>query len=78
MSITPDDQEHRGSRPTVNLSISIDTEEDNWSPAIQGVTVRNIRELPKLSELLTSLGVRATYFVTYQVVANPELSLIHI
>ena len=72
MSITPDDQEHRGSRPTVNLSISIDTEEDNWVPSVDGVTVRNIQELPKLSELFTSLGVRATYFVTYQVVANPE------
>jgi len=72
MNIASDDREQMGSRPTVGLSISIDTEEDNWSPAIQGVTVRNIQELPKLSELFTSLGVRATYFATYQVVANPD------
>jgi hypothetical protein len=72
MSSPTDNLEQRGTRPTVGLSISIDTEEDNWSPAIQGVTVRNIRELPKLSELFASMGVRATYFATYQVVANPD------
>jgi hypothetical protein len=72
MNIAAEDREQMGSRPTVGLSISIDTEEDNWSPAIQGVTVRNIQELPKLSELFTSLGVRATYFATYQVLANPD------
>lgn len=72
MNTATDDFEQRGSRPTVTLSISIDTEEDNWVPTVDGVTVRNIQELPKLSELFTSLGVRATYFVTYQVVANPD------
>jgi hypothetical protein len=72
MSNATDDLEQRGSRPTVTLSISIDTEEDNWVPTVDGVTVRNIQELPKLSAMFISLGVRATYFVTYQVVANPE------
>ena len=72
MNTASADRERVGSRPTIGLSISIDTEEDNWVPTIDGVTVRNIQELPKLSELFTSLGVRATYFSTYQVVAAAE------
>jgi len=56
----------------VGVSVSIDTEEDNWIPSLEGITVRNIRELPKLAELCASLGVRATYFVTYQVASTPE------
>src|SRR5882762_1054118 len=49
------------------LIVSIDTEEDNWQPRRDGVTVENIRELPRLDRLLRGLGVRATYFTTYQV-----------
>jgi hypothetical protein len=49
------------------LIVSIDTEEDNWSPCRDGVTVENIRELPRLDALLQRLGVRATYFATHQV-----------
>jgi len=53
----------------VGLSVSIDTEEDTWIPSLEGITVegirvRNIREIPKLAERHASLGVRATYFVT--------------
>lgn len=59
-------------RPSVGLSISIDTEEDNWIPSLEGVTVRNAGELPRLAELFASLGVRATYFVTYQIASTPE------
>jgi len=51
----------------VYVLVSIDTEEDNWRPARQGITVENIRELPRLSRFLEQLGVRPTYFVTYQV-----------
>lgn len=61
-----------GTRPVVGLSISIDTEEDNWIPSLEGITVRNIREIPRLAELFATLGVRATYFVTYQVASTPE------
>ena len=47
--------------------VSVDTEEDNWRPSRDGVTVENIRELPRLDALLRRLGVRTTYFTTYQV-----------
>jgi peptidoglycan/xylan/chitin deacetylase (PgdA/CDA1 family) len=49
------------------LVVSIDTEEDDWQPRRDGVTVENIRELPRLDALFQRLGVRATYFTTYQV-----------
>jgi hypothetical protein len=54
-------------RPPVTLLVSIDTEEDNWMPARSGITVENIRELPRLHRMFGSLGVRPTYFATYQV-----------
>lgn len=55
----------------VTLLVSIDTEEDNWQPARSGITVENIRELPRLHRLFESLGVRPTYFATYQVAIQP-------
>src|SRR5882672_8010196 len=58
--------------PPVTLVVSIDTEEDNWRPARTGITVDNIRELPRLQRLLERLGVRPTYFVTYQVGRDPR------
>lgn len=54
------------SKPTL-LIVSIDTEEDNWRPSRDGITVENIRELPRLDALFQRLGVRATYFTAYQV-----------
>jgi len=53
-------------KPTL-LIVSIDTEEDDWRPRRDGVTVENIRELPRLDALFQGLGVRATYFTAYQV-----------
>lgn len=55
---------------TVVLIISIDTEEDNWEPASERITVENIRELPRLDRRFERLGARATYFTTYQVAAT--------
>src|SRR2546428_11575364 len=55
----------------ITLVVSIDTEEDNWAPARTGITVDNIRELPRLHRVLERLGVRPTYFVTYQVAIRP-------
>ncbi|MCL7964257.1 MAG: hypothetical protein M8858_02455 [marine benthic group bacterium] len=63
-------------RPAVGLSISIDTEEDNWDPAVEDVTVRNIDELRRLDDMFGELDVRATYFVTYQVAADPGAAAI--
>lgn len=51
--------------------ISIDTEEDNWTPVRSGFTAANSRELPVLDQFFASLGVRATYFTTFQFVSSP-------
>ncbi len=72
MNSTSAAHEQKNSRPRVGLSISIDTEEDNWAPTREGITVSNIQELPRLADLFDSLGVRATYFVTYQVAAAAD------
>jgi hypothetical protein len=57
-------------RETV-VVVSVDTEEDNWQPARDGVTVENIRHLPRLQERCDELGVPLTYFTTYQVASTP-------
>lgn len=51
----------------ITIVTSIDTEEDNWDPARERITVENIRELPRLDRLFERLGVRATYFTTHKV-----------
>ncbi len=50
--------------------VSVDTEEDNWRPARGAITLDNIRGLPRLHAFLARLGVRTTFFATYQV-ASP-------
>lgn len=54
----------------VLLVVSIDTEEDNWIPKRNRITIENIRELPKLASLFDRFGVRPTYLTTYQVAAS--------
>jgi hypothetical protein len=62
----------RPDRPDETIvTISVDTEEDNWAPTRTGITVDNIRELPRLDRWFEGLGVRATYFTTYHVAATP-------
>lgn len=56
---------------TTTLIVSIDTEEDNWTASRDGLTVNNIRGLPRQHELLRRLGVRATYFTNYAVARTP-------
>lgn len=53
------------------LIVSIDTEEDNWAPSRNGVTLENIGQLARLHTFLEGLGVRPTYFTAYQVAALP-------
>src|SRR5690242_5624733 len=60
-----------GSADALTLVVSIDTEEDNWDPVRERLTVENIRELPRLDRLFERLGVRATYFTTNQVASTP-------
>ena len=52
--------------------VSIDTEEDNWNRSRNGVAVENILELRRLGAFLDGLGVRPTYFTTYQVAIEPR------
>jgi hypothetical protein len=52
--------------------VSIDTEEDNWNRSRHGVAVENILEIPRLGAFLDGLGVRPTYFTTYQVAIAPR------
>jgi len=56
----------------VLLIVSIDTEEDNWYRSRQNVTLENIRELPRVAAFLERVGVRPTYFTTYQVARDPR------
>ena len=51
--------------------VSLDTEEDNWTPARDGITVENIRELPRMQRFCERLGIRPTYFTTWQVATVP-------
>ena len=55
----------------VTVIVSVDTEEDNWTPVPYRLTVENIRQLPRLDSVFERLGVRATYFTTYTVAATP-------
>ena len=60
-----------GPRREVLLIVSVDTEEDNWRPTRDGITVENIREVRRLSRYLDRLGVATTYFTSYQVAIRP-------
>ncbi|HEY8154135.1 MAG TPA: hypothetical protein VII72_08420 [Myxococcota bacterium] len=57
--------------PAVKLLVSIDTEEDNWRPVREGITLENLRELPRLHRFLRELGLRPTYFVDHPVASTP-------
>ncbi len=59
------------SRDTI-VVVSIDTEEDNWNRSRTDVAVENILEIPRLAAFLDRLGVRPTYFTTYQVAIAPR------
>jgi peptidoglycan/xylan/chitin deacetylase (PgdA/CDA1 family) len=52
--------------------VSIDTEEDNWYRSRTDIAVQNILEIRRLAPFLDRLGVRPTYFTTYQVAIEPR------
>lgn len=56
--------------------VSVDTEEDNWSPARERISTANVRQLPKLNDTFGRLGVRPTYFVTHSVAVSDESRII--
>jgi hypothetical protein len=49
---------------------SVDTEEDDWEPRRDGVTVNNVGQLVRLGELMGELNAPVTYFVTHAVAAD--------
>jgi polysaccharide deacetylase len=58
-------------RPRETLVIcSVDTEEDDWEPRRDGVAVKNVEQLPRLSELMGEMNAPVTYFVTHAVAAH--------
>ena len=58
-------------RPRETLVIcSVDTEEDDWEPRRDGVTVNNVGQLPRLGDLMGELNAPVTYFVTHAVAAD--------
>jgi hypothetical protein len=57
-------------RPAIPLIVSLDTEEDNWNRSRTNVTVESIGELHRQSKLFERLGVRPTYFTSYQVAVD--------
>ena len=54
----------------IRLVVSVNVEEDNWLPVRSGITVDNIRELEGLDRVFDRLGIRPTYFTTYQVIRS--------
>lgn len=58
------------SRAPVHLLVTVDTEEDAWWPTRVDLTVRNVRELPRLQEVLDRRGARATYLTTHRVAGD--------
>lgn len=57
----------------MNLTITIDTEEDNWSKySTTNNPVGNIERLVPLQKIFDRYGVRPTYLVTYPVATNPR------
>lgn len=53
--------------------VSVDTEEDVWGWASRApITCRNAHELPRLARFFQRLHVRPTFFVSYQVLADPS------
>lgn len=56
---------------TIPLIVSLDTEEDNWHRSRNGVTVENIAELHRQARFFERLGLRPTYFTSYQVALDP-------
>lgn len=60
------------SQRSIQLLVTVDTEEDNWWPTRVDLTARNVEELPRLHEVLDAHDVRPTYLVTYRVARDPS------
>ena len=59
----------------MNLVITIDTEEDDWSTyRREGSGLRNIERVPVLQRLFDEFRVRPTYLIDYPVATDPRTS----
>ena len=54
----------------VGVLVTVDTEEDNWFPARDGIRTSNIAGLPRLQDVLDRYGLRATLLTTWQVASS--------
>ncbi len=55
----------------MHLTITIDTEEDEWGIYRQaGHTVENIKQIPRLQELFDAYCVKPTYLISYPVATD--------
>jgi peptidoglycan/xylan/chitin deacetylase (PgdA/CDA1 family) len=55
----------------VSVLVTIDTEEDNWYPTKDGVSIENIRGVPEVQAIFDRHGIRPTYLTTYEVIKHP-------
>lgn len=54
------------------LTITIDTEEDNWGEYDRSsYTVENIARIPRLQDVFIRRGIRPTYLISYPVATDP-------
>ncbi len=58
--------------PPVPVLVTVDTEEDNWFPARDGVTNANIPGLMRLQAVLDNYKLRPTLLTTWQVARDPR------
>ena len=58
--------------PALYLTITIDTEEDNWGEYDRSsYSVANIARIPRLQDVFIRRGVRPTYLISYPVAMDP-------
>ncbi len=58
--------------PPVAVLVTVDTEEDNWFPARDGITNANIPGLTRLQGILDTYKLRATLLTSWQVARDPR------
>lgn len=57
-------------KPTVQVSFSIDTEEDMWEPVRGPRDCTNIRAMPEFARFLCGLGLKPTWFAAWTVATD--------
>ncbi|HEX9729014.1 MAG TPA: hypothetical protein VGA37_10960 [Gemmatimonadales bacterium] len=55
----------------LTIVLSIDTEEDNWTPTRTGLSVKNVAALSNAASFMRRLGARPTFLATHAVITDP-------